>query len=171
MDARMRDRARRIAVRGQRAHEAERDPRVVRIARGEPPGHVHRAARVAGGKRNAAGREGINPAKAYAIDEAVKLIKERAKAKFEGKSVSISCPSVVIGPGHTVTRPSNTPCVSIPCKTAFGDFCIDVSIRPENAAKAVESGPKRRIQGEPAAEGGATISAPAQPPSRGRPVA
>jgi large subunit ribosomal protein L1 len=42
-----------------------------------------KAARVAGGKRNAAGREGINPAKAYAIDEAVKLVKSRAKAKFD----------------------------------------------------------------------------------------
>jgi large subunit ribosomal protein L1 len=42
-----------------------------------------KAARVAGGKRNAAGREGINPTKAYAIDEAVKLVKSRAKAKFD----------------------------------------------------------------------------------------
>jgi large subunit ribosomal protein L1 len=42
-----------------------------------------KAARVAGGKRNAAGREGINPAKAYGIDEAVKLVKSRAKAKFD----------------------------------------------------------------------------------------
>jgi large subunit ribosomal protein L1 len=42
-----------------------------------------KSARVAGGKRNAAGREGINPAKAYAIDEAVKLVKSRAKAKFD----------------------------------------------------------------------------------------
>lgn len=73
---------------------------------------------------------------ADAIGEIVNMISGGAKAQFQGKSVSISCPSVVIGRGHTVTRPSNTPCVSIPCKTVFGDFSIDVSIRPEPVAKA-----------------------------------
>jgi large subunit ribosomal protein L1 len=42
-----------------------------------------KAARIAGGKRNAAAREGVSPTKAYAVDEAVKLIKSRAKAKFD----------------------------------------------------------------------------------------
>ncbi len=35
------------------------------------------------GKRVVKSREGIDPAKAYPIDEAVKLVKERAKAKFD----------------------------------------------------------------------------------------
>jgi large subunit ribosomal protein L1 len=35
------------------------------------------------GKRIRKAREGIDPAKAYALDDAVKLIKERAKAKFD----------------------------------------------------------------------------------------
>src|SRR5580693_1139240 len=35
------------------------------------------------GKRVAKAREGIDPAKAYSLDEAVKLVKERAKAKFD----------------------------------------------------------------------------------------
>jgi large subunit ribosomal protein L1 len=35
------------------------------------------------GKRVIKSREGIDPAKAYPIDEAVKLVKERAKAKFD----------------------------------------------------------------------------------------
>src|SRR6187401_1414734 len=34
-------------------------------------------------KRIAKARDGIDPAKAYALDEAVKLVKERAKAKFD----------------------------------------------------------------------------------------
>jgi large subunit ribosomal protein L1 len=42
-----------------------------------------KAARAAGGKRNAAIQKGVSAAKAYAIDEAVKLLKERAKAKFD----------------------------------------------------------------------------------------
>ena len=41
------------------------------------------ATRLAGGKRNAAVRKGVDPNKAYAVDEAVRLIKERAKAKFD----------------------------------------------------------------------------------------
>ena len=35
------------------------------------------------GKRVSKAREGIDPAKSYPIDEAVKLVKERAKAKFD----------------------------------------------------------------------------------------
>jgi large subunit ribosomal protein L1 len=35
------------------------------------------------GKRYRAAREGVEPVKAYSLDEAVKLVKERAKAKFD----------------------------------------------------------------------------------------
>ena len=35
------------------------------------------------GKRVTKAKEGIDPAKAYSLDEAVKLVKERAKAKFD----------------------------------------------------------------------------------------
>ena len=39
--------------------------------------------RLAGGKRMAAAARGLNRDKAYSIEEAVKLVKERAKAKFD----------------------------------------------------------------------------------------
>ena len=42
-----------------------------------------KAARDAGGKRNAVVQAGIDRNKAYGIDDAVKLIKSRAKAKFD----------------------------------------------------------------------------------------
>ncbi|MGQ0672228.1 MAG: 50S ribosomal protein L1 [Hyphomicrobium sp.] len=42
-----------------------------------------KAARAAGGKRNLAVHEGVDGNKAYGIDEAVKLVKSRAKAKFD----------------------------------------------------------------------------------------
>lgn len=42
-----------------------------------------KAARIAGGKRNLAVGEGLDRSKAYPIPEAVKLIKGRAKAKFD----------------------------------------------------------------------------------------
>jgi large subunit ribosomal protein L1 len=42
-----------------------------------------KAARAAGGKRALASRQGVDPAKSYGLDEAVKLVKARAKAKFD----------------------------------------------------------------------------------------
>jgi len=42
-----------------------------------------KATRIAGGKRLAEARKGIGSDKAYSIAEAVKLVKERAKAKFD----------------------------------------------------------------------------------------
>ena len=42
-----------------------------------------KATRLAGGKRTYAIREGVDRNKAYAVDEAVKAIKTRAKAKFD----------------------------------------------------------------------------------------
>ena len=42
-----------------------------------------KAARLAGGKRNAAVKEGVDHNKAYGVDEAVKLVKSRAKSKFD----------------------------------------------------------------------------------------
>ena len=38
---------------------------------------------MAKGKRITTAREGVDPAKAYPLDEAVKIVKERAKAKFD----------------------------------------------------------------------------------------
>ena len=38
---------------------------------------------MAKGKRIAQAREGVDPAKAYSLDEAVKIVKDRAKAKFD----------------------------------------------------------------------------------------
>ena len=42
-----------------------------------------KATRLAGGKRMVDVKKGLPPGKAYAVDEAVKLIKSRAKAKFD----------------------------------------------------------------------------------------
>ncbi len=42
-----------------------------------------KATRLAGGKRNLAMREGVDRAKFYTVEEAVKVIKARAKAKFD----------------------------------------------------------------------------------------
>jgi chemotaxis protein CheX len=64
-----------------------------------------------------------------AIGELVNMIAGGAKAKFEGKTVSIGCPSVVVGSDHKVQQMSDATCISIPCRTSCGDFAIEVSIK------------------------------------------
>lgn len=71
---------------------------------------------------------------ADAVGELVNMISGAAKSQFEGKSVSISCPSVIIGAGHQVARPSDTMCISIPCTVYCGSFSIDVAIRAKDGA-------------------------------------
>src|SRR5580765_7139876 len=65
------------------------------------------------GKRVTKAREGIDPAKSYSIDEAVKLVKERAKAKFD-ETVEIAM-NLGVDPRHAdqmvrgvVTLPNGT---------------------------------------------------------------
>jgi large subunit ribosomal protein L1 len=50
------------------------------------------------GKRLKTAREGVSPEKAYAIDEAIKLVKERAKAKFD-ETVEVSM-NLGVDPKH-----------------------------------------------------------------------
>ncbi len=66
---------------------------------------------------------------ADAIGELVNMISGNAKAKFEGLDVRISCPSVVIGKGHSVQQPSDSVCISIPCDSSCGGFSVDVTIK------------------------------------------
>ena len=65
------------------------------------------------GKRTKAVREGIDPAKAYTIAEAIKLVKERAKAKFD-ETIEIAM-NLGVDPKHAdqmvrgvVTLPNGT---------------------------------------------------------------
>ena len=78
-----------------------------------------------------------SPEFADALGELVNMISGSAKAKFEGKNVSISTPSVVVGPGHAVSRPTSALCVSLPCTAYCGEFSIDIAIREDSrGAKA-----------------------------------
>lgn len=70
-----------------------------------------------------------SPDFADAIGEIVNMISGGAKAAFNRRDVGISCPSVVIGPGHIISHQSGTPCVLIPCKTDCGEVIIEVSLR------------------------------------------
>ena len=74
-----------------------------------------------------------SPDFADAIGELVNMISGAAKAKFEGKNVSISCPSVVIGRGHKVQQPSDALCITIPFECPAGAFSVEVAMKSARA--------------------------------------
>jgi len=71
---------------------------------------------------------------ADAIGELVNMVTGNAKAKFQSKQVSISCPSVVIGAGHQVFQQKDAAIIEIPCDCACGSFSVNISIKETNAA-------------------------------------
>jgi chemotaxis protein CheX len=83
-----------------------------------------------------------SPDFADAVGELVNMISGSAKGMFVDKNVSISCPSVVIGPGHHINTRSDTPCVCIPCSTDQGDLSIEIAIREAAAAAGTGSDSK-----------------------------
>jgi len=76
---------------------------------------------------------------ADAIGELVNMISGNAKAEFQRKGVSISCPSVVIGAGHRVASNSGTPCVMIPCTTDCGEVVLEISLKETAEAENTTS--------------------------------
>jgi chemotaxis protein CheX len=64
-----------------------------------------------------------------AVGEVANMIAGNAK-KDLGVVANIAVPTVVIGPGHTIGRMREVPCVLIPCTTSVGDFAVEVNIKP-----------------------------------------
>ena len=73
---------------------------------------------------------------ADAIGELANMVAGGAKSEFEGLSVSISLPSVIIGAGHRVSRSVCYPRLVIPCETSLGSFVVEVSTKVEQLALA-----------------------------------
>lgn len=63
-----------------------------------------------------------------AIGELTNMIAGNAKKDF-GVDAKIGIPSVVVGPGHTVSRSSEIPSIYIPCQSEMGDFAIEINIK------------------------------------------
>jgi len=76
---------------------------------------------------------------ADAVGELVNMISGGAKAQFTGKSVSISCPSVIIGGDHTVFGRKDLVCISIPCTSDCGEFAVEVALRANDLAPVASS--------------------------------
>ena len=62
-----------------------------------------------------------SPDFADAVGELANMIAGSAKASFGGRT-NITVPSIIMGPGHTVARLHDVPCLVIPCFTEAGDF-------------------------------------------------
>ena len=76
---------------------------------------------------------------ADAIGELVNMVAGNAKAQFTGFKVSISCPSVIVGPGHQVCVQQDALTVAIPCTCDCGDFVLEVSLRPARVPEAAKA--------------------------------
>jgi chemotaxis protein CheX len=73
---------------------------------------------------------------ADAVGELVNMIAGSAKAQFEGRDISISCPSMVLGDNHTVQAASDTVGVLIPCESDCGHFSVEVTSKAEGSSAA-----------------------------------
>jgi large subunit ribosomal protein L1 len=87
------------------------------------------------GKRVTKAREGIDPAKAYSLDEAVKLVKERAKAKFD-ETVEIAM-NLGVDPRHADQQVRGV--VSLPSGTGR-EVRVAVIAKDAKAAEAQAAG-------------------------------
>ncbi|MEM6258757.1 MAG: chemotaxis protein CheX [Planctomycetota bacterium] len=65
---------------------------------------------------------------ADAIGELVNMVSGGAKAQFEGKSVGISTPTVIMGSGHNVYGRKSMTTIAIPCTCDIGEFNVEVSM-------------------------------------------
>ncbi len=63
-----------------------------------------------------------------AVGELANMVAGNAKKDFDGYNTSISLPSVIIGPGHTVSQSKSSPFLVIPCDTDLGVFNVEVAI-------------------------------------------
>ena len=73
-----------------------------------------------------------------AIGEIANMIAGSAKSEFTGFDVSISCPTVISGEGHTIQSTSDSTCVSIPCKTDLGEFTVEIAIAARKPAQVAQ---------------------------------
>ncbi|MEM1355089.1 MAG: chemotaxis protein CheX [Planctomycetota bacterium] len=75
------------------------------------------------------------------VGELANMITGGAKSRFSGnRSISISCPSVVIGHGHRVFQQTDMPVIEIPIQSECGEMLIVVSIRAAEEASVRAAG-------------------------------
>ena len=65
-----------------------------------------------------------------AVGELANMVAGAAKTSFPGTTISV--PSIVMGRSHTIARLQDVPCIIIPCKTADGEFAVEVNIKMQS---------------------------------------
>lgn len=75
---------------------------------------------------------------ADAIGELVNMVSGGAKAQFNGKSVGISTPTVIVGSGHNVYGRKSMTMIEIPCSCDIGDFNVEVALLLPSPTPAVD---------------------------------
>ena len=82
-----------------------------------------------------------------AVGELANMVAGNAKKDFPNCAVSISLPSVIIGPGHKVSQSKASPFLIIPCETDAGAFNVEVALitnkKPAQAAPQPVAGAAR----------------------------
>ncbi len=63
------------------------------------------------------------------VGELANIIAGYAKKDLVGEEVQIALPTVIYGPRHTVSMPSDVPVVVIPFTSELGDFVIEVGMK------------------------------------------
>jgi len=68
-----------------------------------------------------------------AIGELANMVAGGAKRALAeaGYDLRISIPSVIVGPGHSISRPRGIPCFEIPFETEKGAFSVDLCLKLE----------------------------------------
>lgn len=82
-----------------------------------------------------------HPDFADAIGELANMVAGNAKKDFTGLKVSISLPSVIVGPDHKVQQLKAAPRLIIPCETKHGPFNVEVSMIIGKSGAAAGSKP------------------------------
>jgi chemotaxis protein CheX len=74
-----------------------------------------------------------------ALGELANMVAGQAKARFDGLSVSISLPSVIIGRAHVVSQSKIKPRLALPCTCDLGNFTVEVILVVEKAAAGAQA--------------------------------
>ncbi len=68
-----------------------------------------------------------------AVGELTNMLAGGAKSALAAAhyDLRISIPSVVVGPGHVISRPRGIPCFEVPFETAAGPFSVELCLKLE----------------------------------------
>jgi chemotaxis protein CheX len=68
-----------------------------------------------------------------AVGELANMVAGGAKRALAaaGYDLRISIPSVIVGRGHSISRPKGVPCIEIPFETEAGAFSVDLCLKLE----------------------------------------